>query len=143
MSTATAKAWKALLARAGFFWCALPLRQVRQVLSAPKVYPLPGAADVVSGLAEVDGEPVVVLSLERLVKAPEGPGAEFPVILLVALDPANPGETLGLAVDEIGDLVGIDEERVVGPSRGPIRGEMQLGEQVVRVLDLRDLGSAA
>lgn len=66
---------KALLARAGDCWCAIPLDDLRRVLPAVRLHPLPGSGWEIAGLAEVDGEPLVVLNLERLVEAL--PGAAF------------------------------------------------------------------
>jgi chemotaxis signal transduction protein len=129
---------KALLARAGDCWCAIPLADLRRVLPAVKLHPLPGAGWEVAGLAEVDGEPLVVLNLERLVEAPPGAASEFPVTL-VAMAGAR-REVIGLAVDEAGDIVQLDPARAGGPRRGVAAGEMALGEQVVRMVELSRLG---
>lgn len=139
---------RAITARAGDHWCALPLRRVRRVIQALKLYPLPGAGQEIAGLAEVDGEPLVILSLERLVGAPPGPAAEFPVTLLVEAGDA-PGEVVGLAADEAGDIVCIAESSIAGPAQGFVRGELRrtgaggLGGGLLRILDPAYLGTKA
>lgn len=129
---------KALLARAGDCWCAIPLEDLRRVLPAVKLYPLPGAGWEIAGLAEVEGEPLVVLSLERLVEAPVGAGSEYPVTLVVAAGARR--ETLGLAADEAGEIVQLDRAQATGVARGVVAGEVALGSRVVRVLELARLG---
>jgi chemotaxis signal transduction protein len=131
---------KALTARAGDHWCALPLPRVRRVIHALALHPLPGASDEIAGLAEVDGEPLVILSLEKLIGAPPGPTAEFPVTLLVEAGPENATELVGLAADEAGDIIRVDEASIVGPPRGFVRGETRRKSGVVRVLDPLHLG---
>jgi len=126
------------MARAGDHWCALPLTQVRRVMTALKLHPLPGASEQVAGLAEVDGEPLVVLSLERLIHAPAGPASEYPVTLLVRT--REPGEVVGLAAAEAGDIVRLDEATIIGPGRGLIRGEARIRDNLIQVLDLAKLG---
>ncbi|MCP4655997.1 MAG: chemotaxis protein CheW [bacterium] len=131
---------KVLIARAGDHWCALPLTQVRRVMTALKLSPLPGASREVAGLAEVDGEPLVVLSLETLIDAPTGPASEHPVTLLVECRPGDSDEVVGLAAEEAGEIVRLDEAAVVGPACDLIRGEAQVEDHLVQVLDLTKLG---
>jgi purine-binding chemotaxis protein CheW len=132
---------KALLARAGDSWCAIPLEDLRRVLPAVKLYPLPGSGWEIAGLAEVDGEPLVVLSLERLLAAPAGAGSEYPVTLVVAAGPRR--EVVGLAADEAGEIVQLDRRSAAGGSRGIVAGELAVGERVVHVVELARLGLRA
>lgn len=135
-----ATSFKALTLRAGDAWCALPLPRVRRVIKSLKLHPLPGAGPEIAGLAEVDGEPLVILSLERLLDAPAGPAAEFPVTLLVEAGP-DMNEVVGLVADEAGDIVRLDAAAIAGPSRGLVRGEARHERGLVRVLDLSALGA--
>ncbi|HEV8630866.1 MAG TPA: chemotaxis protein CheW [Thermoanaerobaculia bacterium] len=130
---------KALLARAGDCWCAIPLDDLRRVLPAVKLHPLPGAGWEIAGLAEVEGEPLVVLNLERLVEAPPGAAADFPVTLVVAAGARR--ETIGLAADEAGDIVLLDPARASGERRGVAAGELAVGDRLVRLVALGRLGS--
>lgn len=137
---------KALTLRAGDAWCALPLGRVRRLLTGLRLFPLPGAGPEIAGLAEVDGEPLVVLSLERLVDAPAGAAADHEVTVL-ALAGAGDGsggtsaaEVVGLRADEAGEIVRLDPDAIVGPPKGLVRGEMRGERGLLRVLDLDELG---
>jgi chemotaxis signal transduction protein len=132
---------KALLARAGDCWCAIPLEDLRRVLPAVKLHPLPGAGWEIAGLAELDGEPLVVLNLEHLVGAPAGASADYPVTLVVAAGSRR--ETIGLAADEAGDIVQLDPAQASGERRGVAVGELAVGERVVRLVELARLGREA
>ena len=129
---------KALLARAGDAWCAIALEDLRRVMPAVKLYPLPGAGWEIAGLAEVDGEPLVVLSLERLLAAPTGGGSEYPVTLVVVAGPRR--EVIGLAADEAGEIVQLDRAQAAGSARGIVAGEVAVGTRVVHVVELARLG---
>ena len=132
---------KALLARAGDCWCAIPLDDLRRVLPAVKLHPLPGAGWEIAGLAEVDGEPLVVLNLEQLVGAPPGASADYPVTLVVTAGSRR--EVIGLSVDEAGDIVQLDRSQARGDRRGIAVGEVAVGARVVRLVDLARLGHEA
>lgn len=56
-----------LVFRLGSQLCALPLEHAVEVLRPLPLSPFPGAADFVSGVAVVRGEPVPVVNLARLV----------------------------------------------------------------------------
>ena len=138
-STATGAA-KVILVRAGNAWCALPLRRVQRVLHAPKLFPLPGADERVAGLAEVDGEPFVVLSLEHLLGAEEGAAAELPVALVVEV---GDGDVVTLLGDEAGEIARLAPEAIAGPADGISLGTAELAGMLVQVLDLAALGENA
>jgi chemotaxis signal transduction protein len=140
MAESEPESLKALTVRAGDRWCALPLSQVRRVVRSVKLHPLPGADPEIAGLAEIDGEPLVILSLERLIESPPGPTAEFPVALIVEAGGEPSAEVLGLLADEAGDIVRFPVAAIAGPPRGLVRGEARLEQGVVEVLDLELLG---
>lgn len=143
MADTEAESLRALTVRAGDRWCALPLPRVRRVVRSLKLHPLPGADEEIAGLAEIDGEPLVILSLERLIEAPPGPAGELPVALIVEAGGGPRSEVVGLLADEAGDIVGIPTAAIAGPPRGLVRGEARLERGVVKVLDLELLGREA
>ncbi|HEY0781946.1 MAG TPA: chemotaxis protein CheW, partial [Thermoanaerobaculia bacterium] len=72
-----------LLVQAGEYVCALPLPRVRRVVRALTVHPLPGASAELKGLAEFGGEPLPILDLAQLVRAPQGANPALPVTIVV------------------------------------------------------------
>ncbi len=77
---------------------ALEDRSLVRVLGALTVTPVPGAAPEVLGVAQVEGEPVIVVDLARL--AGEIPAASASVPGGVQVRVGDTGETVVLAVDE-------------------------------------------
>lgn len=142
MDAELATSVRALVARAGDRWCAVPLQRVRRVIPTPRVHPLPGASDIVSGLAEVEGDPLVILDLRQLVGAPQGAPAEHPVTLIVQAGSPSEGEILGLSVDEAGDITRLRPDDLVGTPHGIVRGETESADRVLLVLDLALLSEA-
>jgi purine-binding chemotaxis protein CheW len=130
-----------LLVRAGEYVCALPLATVRRVLRAVAVHPLPGSAPELKGLAEFGGEPLPVLDLARLVRAPQGANPLFPVTVVAWAGGDEARELVGLAADAALDVVSLPPGLPVGGDGGLVRGEAVVAGEVVRVLDLTTLGS--
>lgn len=129
-----------LLLRAGELVCALPLVSVRRVLRALTVHPLPGASPELKGLCEFAGEPLPVLDLARLVRAPKGAIPAFPVTVVAWVGPPEARELVGFAADAALDVVHVPASSVVGGDGLFIRGEAVVHGRVVRVLDLAALG---
>jgi chemotaxis signal transduction protein len=129
--------------RAGEVVCALPLAAVRRVVRALPVYPLPGAAPGVAGLAEFAGEPLAVLDLVRLLEAPLGGTPAFPVTVIVWAGPAGRRELVGLAVDEALELVPLPApagEAATTAGGALVAGEAEALGRPVRLLDPSALG---
>jgi chemotaxis signal transduction protein len=132
-----------LLARAGEVVCALPLDAVRRVVKALPVHPLPGSAGELTGLAEFAGEPLPVLDLARLVGAAPGANPAYPVTIIAWAGPDDARELVGLNADTALEVVAMEADAVVMVEGGVTAGEVSLGDEVVRVLDLVALGVAA
>ncbi len=133
---------RCLLVRAGDHVCAVPLAKVRRVMRALAVHPLPGAAPELIGLAEFGGEPLPILDLARLIGAPPGATAQFPVTLVVAAGPASEREIVGLAADAALEIAEVPIRSLVAGDGGLVRGEAPVAGRAVRVLDLETLGAA-
>jgi chemotaxis signal transduction protein len=129
-----------LLVRAGEYVCALPLAVVRRVVRALPLHPLPGSAPELRGLAELAGEPLLVLDLARLARAPQGGNPAHPVTVVAWAGPAGARELIGLAADAALDVARLDAAAVMGGDGALIRGETVVGGQVVRVINLEALG---
>jgi len=139
-----------LLVRAGEYVCALPLGAVRQVLRSLPLHPLPGSAPELKGLAELAGDPLPVLDLARLARAPQGANAVFPVTVVAWAGPAEARELVGLAADAALDVAALPPGAVVaaapgsgGGDGGLVAGEAIVGGQVVRVINLQALGQVS
>ncbi len=134
-------ALRALLVAAGEVLCAIPVGQVRGVVRALPVHPLPGAAPELLGLAEFTGEPISVLDLGRLVNAPAGARPAVPVTVVAWAGPPDARELVGLAADAALEIVEVPPAEATAADPGLVRGEITLGGRAVRVLDLETLGS--
>ncbi len=132
-----------LLVRAGEFVCALPLGAVRRVLRALPLYPLPGSAPELKGLAEFAGDPLPVLDLARLARAPQGANPAYPVTVVAWAGPPEARELVGLAADAALEVAHLPAAAVVGGDGALVAGETVVGGQVVRVIDLQALGKAS
>ena len=138
-----------LLVRAGEYVCALPLGAVRQVLRSLPLHPLPGSAPELKGLAEFAGDPLPVLDLARLARAPQGANPTFPVTVVAWAGPPESRELVGLAADAALDVAALPAAAVVpaapgsGGDGGLVAGEAIVAGQVVRVINLQALGQAS
>ncbi len=131
---------RALLIEAGEHLCAVPVHQVVRVVRALPVHPLPGAAPELLGLAEFTGEPIPVLDLARLVKAPPGARPATPVTVVAWAGPPEARELVGLAADSALEIAEIAPGEVVTRA-GSLCGEASVGGRPVRVLNLEVLGA--
>jgi chemotaxis signal transduction protein len=131
-----------LLVRAGEYVCALPLAAVRRVLRALPLHPLPGAAPELKGLAEFGGDPLPVLDLARLARAPQGANPTYPVTVIAWAGGGEARELVGLAADAALAVAHV-AEAAVGGDGALVAGEVMVGDQVVRVIDLAALGRAS
>jgi purine-binding chemotaxis protein CheW len=131
-----------LLVRAGEYVCALPLAAVRRVLRALPLHPLPGAAPELKGLAEFGGDPLPVLDLARLARAPQGANPTYPVTVIAWAGGGETRELVGLAADAALAVAHV-AEAAVGGDGALVAGEVMVGDQVVRVIDLAALGRAS
>jgi len=131
-----------LLLQVGEVLCALPLSQVRRVLRALPVHPLPGASSELLGLAEFSGEPLAVLDLARLVSAPPGAHPAFPVTVVAWAGRPDARESVGLAADAALEIVELAPATIVPSQAGIVCGETAVAAGAARVLNLETLGAA-
>lgn len=134
-----------LLLRAGDTLCAVPLGQVRRVVRALIVHPLPGAAPEFLGLAEFLGEPLPVLDLAALVGSVAASATSAAVTVVARIGNTEPAEVAGLNADEALEIVSLAPPAAGGGMgrRGIVAGEALAGERRVTVLDLAAWRAAA
>jgi purine-binding chemotaxis protein CheW len=117
--------------------CALPLGDVREVVRAVAVTPLPTAPAIVEGVIDVRGRIVPVLDLRGRLGLPAAPvRAEQKLVI------AEAGERrVAIRVDTVDWVTRLDEEEVAEPDRvvrgiGYLAGVGRLPDGLVLVHDL-------
>lgn len=131
-----------LLVQAGGVDYLLPLVRVQQVVAALRLYPFPGAAPAVVGLAQLGGEPMVVLDLARLAGGPGGGHGEAAMAVIARVGPAGQEETVALAVDAALEVVQVAPHAIASGGAGAIGGEAVVGDLTPRVVNLEAVGAA-
>ncbi len=132
-----------LLVRAGEYVCALPLAAVRRVMRALPLHPLPGSAPELKGLAEFSGDPLPVLDLARLARAPQGANPAWPVTVIAWAGAGATRELVGLAADAALAVTRLEPADVVGGDGRLVAGEALVAGELVRVIDLQGLGEGS
>jgi purine-binding chemotaxis protein CheW len=130
-----------LLLQAGDLLCALPLSQVRRVVRALPVHPLPGAASELLGLTEFSGEPLPVLDLAQLISAPPGAHPPYPVTVVAWAGRPDARESVGLAADAALEIIELPPAAIVPAQAGIVCGEAAITAGAARVLNLEALGA--
>lgn len=143
MDPAASPRQRFLLVRGGGREHLLPLERVLRVLGGVRLYPFPGAPPAVKGLAEVGGEPLVVLDLVRLTGSAAGLAGQAGVVVLVKAGPVEEAETVGLAVDEALDILELPLAEITPASQGLVAGDAVIAGRLVPVLDLAALAGEA
>jgi purine-binding chemotaxis protein CheW len=129
-----------VLFRLGNLVCAAPATRVREVIPAGSPTRIPGASAMVTGLLNVRGTLLTVVNGSRVVGLT---GAEEPPESVLVLDQG--GRSVGLAVDEVLDLVEVQAdqmengEAMPGIDPGLVRQVGHHGGRVFAVLDVEAL----
>ncbi len=124
---------------AGDLDCALPVADVEEVIRHPVVTPVPMAASVVRGLAQVRGRVIPVIGLRRCLGLPES-GPEVRPMHVIARTAGGP---LSLEVDRIHDVIDTAGAPVAQPPdtldpavAALIAGTCTLDDRLVLLIDL-------
>ena len=86
-----------MVVQAGELRCALPVSVVREIMRPMPVRRVAGMAAAVRGVSIIRGEPIPVVSLDRLLGQPEAEERRFVVL-------RTPGRDCALAVDQVHTL---------------------------------------
>ncbi|HEU4670868.1 MAG TPA: chemotaxis protein CheW [Dyella sp.] len=139
---ATDQSWL-VFALAGQHYAA-PLAQVGEVLRDSDLTPVPGAAPDLLGIRHLRGQIVPVMDGRRRLDLPSLPLADVSRVRVVMLQVA--GQTVGLRVDAIGDLIHPVPEAIEPPPAGraprrddPIKGVVPAADGFVALLDVARL----
>lgn len=98
------------MVRSGGYRCGIPVIAAKQVVTAPRLVPMPGSGTRLLGLAQIGGEPVAVVDLHALLDQDEAPGGSHKMIVVVR--GADGAAAVGLAVDEafgVATVAGVPE----------------------------------
>jgi purine-binding chemotaxis protein CheW len=87
-------------------WFGLPVGRVQEVISSPAITPVPLAPRAVAGLINLRGQIVTVIDLWLALGFEKRPAAMLPAMVVVRSENA----TLGLLVDEVGEVVEAPED---------------------------------
>lgn len=129
-----------LLVEAGGIPYLLPLPRVIRVLAGLRLHPCPGASPVVAGLAEVGGEPLLVLAVEQFASSGHEVPASAAVTVVAQVGPPDALETVGLQVEAALDIVEVKPEAISRVRAGVVCGEAMVQGRAARVLDLEEIG---
>lgn len=122
----------------------LPSAEVRELVRAVRLTPLPRAPDVVEGLLDLRGELLAVLDLRRRFRLPPRPLSPTDHFVLARVGP----RTVGLRVDRAEGLLtfepgAFDEAPSALPGVGYVAGVVKLPDGLVLVHDLGSFLSEA
>ncbi len=123
---------------------ALPMPDVRELVRAVRLTPLPRAPDVVEGLLNLRGELLPVLDLRRRFRLPPRPISPLDHFIIARAGP----RLVGLRVDRAEGLLelepgALDETPQALPGVGYVAGAVKLPEGLVLVHDLKTFLSEA
>ena len=99
---------RVVLFRLGSLICAAPATAVREVIPAGRPSRIPGAANTVSGLLNLRGVLLTVVDGRRIIGTEVGDEPPESVLVL-----EHGGKPVGLAVDEVLDLVVVAGDQLV------------------------------
>jgi chemotaxis signal transduction protein len=119
--------------------CAIRAGAVKRIVRSMTIYPLPVAATRLAGLGHFGGDPLVVFDLGAILDSGGSAGHHGGPTVVVEIGYGERAETVGLAVDEVLDVVPIEGHAVSPSGSGPVVGEILLGGEPVHVIDLEAL----
>ncbi|MEW5833575.1 MAG: chemotaxis protein CheW [Pseudomonadota bacterium] len=139
---ATAQSWL-VFALAGQQYAA-PLTRVGEVLRDGELTPVPGAAPDLLGIRHLRGQIVPVMDGRCRLDLPRQPAADPARVRVVMLQVA--GQTVGLRVDAIGELIHPTPDAIEPPPAGraprpddPVKGVVPVAGGFVALLDIAKL----
>lgn len=112
---------------------------VQEVTAGSEMTPVPLASPLVAGLLNLRGEIVTAVDLRQCLELAERPADQRPVHLVLRIE----DDRVSLLVDEVGDLVTVDADRVEEPPpefggarRDLIAGAYRLGGGLMLAVDI-------
>lgn len=125
---------------------ALEIAQIQEIIRDVRVTHVPYAPPEVSGVINLRGEVTSIIDLRRVLGLPPAPeGASRRTLIVRSL-----GESIGLVVDRVADIMAVGSEEIVPPPPNVgnvdgqfIRGVCPRDKEIIVVLDLEQALSAS
>ncbi len=111
----------------------LPVHQIREVTPWHRPEPVPSAPGIVEGIINLRGDIVTVVDGRALLGLAETEPGDDTRIMTLEL----PGETLGLTVDNVREIIDVDPAQIEPPphAQPAILGTVQMDDMLVVALD--------
>ncbi len=100
------QATEVLICRVGEQWVGLQVAQVREVITPQVCTPMPLSSDAVLGLINLRGRVITQLDVRQVMGLSPIQGKNY----RIAIVETSGGEDFGLAIDEVGEVVGIQAD---------------------------------
>jgi purine-binding chemotaxis protein CheW len=107
------------------------------------VTPIPAAPESVVGIANMKGRVVTILSLSSLLNQKREQAAQkSDIVNAVILTAASNGDQAGLCINKPGELIELDDEKILPPpaeadakEKSCLRGVIEMYGQLYRIID--------
>ena len=127
-----------VLVRTGSVRCALPASDVVRVVRHLRCYAVPGSQSHFIGLAQYGGDPLPVLDLHTLVEG-GAPSTRHQATVILGSGRRRRRSVLGLAVDEVLQVVELPEGNVGAPGAALVADTVEIGGRTVKVVNTGQL----
>jgi purine-binding chemotaxis protein CheW len=122
--------------------CAIPCTRIVEIVPRVDLSPIPDAPSEVLGVINLRGRIVPIVDVRQRVAQDERPLVPYQHLVIVEAAERQ----LGLAVDEVNDVLSVEEHEVARPgelagARAP--GVVRIGNEIVLVLEPEDVVHAA
>lgn len=125
---------------------ALEIAQIQEIIRDVRVTHVPYAPPEVSGVINLRGEVTTIIDLRHVLGLPPAPEGTSRRTLIVR----SQGESIGLVVDRVADIMAVGDEEVVPPPPNVghvdgkfIRGVYPQEKEIIVVLELEQVLSAS
>jgi len=127
-----------VLVRTGSVRCAFPASDVVRVVRHLRCYAVPGSRSHFIGLAQYGGDPLPVLDLHTLVEG-GAPSARRQAMVILGRGRRRRRSVLGLAVDEVLQVLELPEGIVLGPGSALVADTVEIDGGTVKVVNTGQL----
>ncbi|RBP46784.1 chemotaxis protein CheW [Garciella nitratireducens] len=118
---------------------AIKTQQVEEISKLMDITPVPNAPDYIKGLINLRGNVISVMELSKLLQLQSEEDQKYQNIIITKIT----DEKIGLLVEEIYQVMEIEEDkiekvRIEEKEQPGIKGIIQVGDQIVNLLELEE-----